>query len=217
MANGDGGVCCIGNDCQPTDPATCQQVNGVYHPKPPPGSGGCFITQVIREYLKDEHAHDLIVTLMVGGTYSQLIDAKEQILDKWKLGQTAVKLYREHGAEVLKLTQSDWELRRQLLLTFLKIAMFSRALLRYLRNETEDLHASGSYTLAMHKELYSAMYRLEACNASPGLIGAFQSILNGVEEFVDASIPEFIQKTGIKVASSGHGGATGRRGAGKKR
>jgi hypothetical protein len=148
MAENDGGVCCFGTTCEPSDRATCQQAGGDFN-RPSPVGGVCFITQTILDYLNEEHGNDLVVQLMAGGTYSLLFEARDQILNKWELGQKALELYRKHGAEVLKLTRSDREVRRHVLLVFFKLAMFSRALLRYLATNTARADAKGSYTSRM--------------------------------------------------------------------
>jgi hypothetical protein len=136
---------------------------------------------------------------MVGGTYSLLYDARDQILKKWTIGRKALELYRKHGQEVLELTRKDRELRRHLLFTFLRLAMFSRALLRYMRTDDEDATSKGRYTLGLHKELVALSYRFDASGASPDAVDAVKSLLNQVEELIDLDLPAFFSKIDVNI------------------
>jgi hypothetical protein len=191
----EGGVCCFGSTCEPSDPATCQQAGGDYNRSSP--TGVCFITQIIQDYLKEEHAHDGVVWLLAGGTYSLLYEARDRILEKWAVGRRALELYREHGAEVLQLARKDRELRRHILFTFLKLAMFSRVLLRHLWTGKTPPDTKARYTLAMHKELIALMYRLDASGVGPEGIKALRSILDDVETLVDRPIPDLLRAIGV--------------------
>lgn len=195
----DGGVCCIGSNCEPSSEAECKQINGDFKPGPPKPVGICFMTQVILDYLDEEHKNDGIVRLIAGGTYSSLFDARDHILKKCVIGRKALDIYRKHGMEVLLLSRKDWELRRQMLYTFLKLAMFSRALIRYVMYGQTEPESKGSYTMAMHKELIALTYRLEASGASVAVGEDFRSLLADVQDKVDLPIPEFFIQIGIGI------------------
>lgn len=194
------GLCCVGSTCEPSDLGSCNQIGGNWTPPPEPEDDGwCFATRVIRDYLGDDLHDDAIAVLLSGGTYALLKDARDVILRRWRFGLTALRLYRKHGAEVVRLTRRDRELRRQVLVAFLRLAAFSRVLLRYGAQAGAGSYAKVRYTLSLHKELLSVTYRLDASGASKGLTSSLRSLLETAEEFVDLPLPAFFRKAGIPV------------------
>jgi hypothetical protein len=194
-----GGVCCVGSTCQPSTAGECQQIGGDY--KPGGASGGvCFVTQVIIDYLDEEHGHDGVVRLMAGGTYSLLYEARDEILRKSDIGRRALELYRKHGAEVLTLTREDREIRRHVLYTFFKLAAFSHVMLRFVWSRNIAT-ASCHYTAALNKELYALIFRLEAAGLSAESISDIRSLMDEAQIFVGRPVSEIVTMIAVSTGS----------------
>jgi hypothetical protein len=192
---GDGGVCCAGSTCEPSDPESCAQIGGDYKSSAP--SGACFVTRIILDYLDEEHAHDSVVRQMAGGTYSLLYDARDQVLMKCTIGQKCLEHYRKYGPELLELTRKDWELRRHVLFTFFKLASFSRVLLRYLWISNAEFKSTVRYTSSLHKELFALICRLDASGMSSDGIRDLRRVLDDVQVFIDHTVPEIASMMGL--------------------
>jgi hypothetical protein len=196
--HGDGGQCCAGHACEPSTPGDCEAIGGDYKPGGP--TGVCFITQVIMDYLDEEHTNDAVVRLMAGGTYSLLYEAGDEILQKSDIRGRSLELYRKHGAELLKLTRENREIRRHVLYTFFKLAAFSRIMLRFVWGGNIS-SASCRFTSTLHKDLYALLFRLEAAGLSDESVSDSRLIMDEAQVFVGRPISAIVQMIGLSCTS----------------
>ncbi len=188
----DAGLCCCGVDPEPYLREECAEAGCTFHEnsKRAPCFGNCALLTALHDNLAAKSGNDPVVMLAAGGTFTELQNLRDEVLERSRFGKGLLDRYREHAPRAMDIISTDQELMEETLRVFLVGASFSGAILRHHHGRGEAV-GPRHFTRETYDSGRAVLQRFRELSASQGEAERFREPL----EFVEREIERFVDNT----------------------